>query len=169
MALINPEIVGLARVSVAADSLSGLATGSYEFVNGFEAGTPTGAQPGSPAILQKGGAGSGTFVLYLDEPVDPGKPVTTTPVASPANQGGIKAVLDLVQVSTPTNSVPTLQPEYELRWYYGDYDPSLQYTNVNPEKAIVVAVYDSTGEIASTASVTFDVVVFKNPTTIYKY
>lgn len=168
MALINPEIVGLARVSIETDGGTGLATGSYEFVNGFEAGTPTGALPGSPAILQKGGAGSGTYVLYLDEAVDPGKPVTTGP-SSPANQGGIKAALDLVQVSTPTNSVPTLQPEYELRWYYGDYDPSASYSGVNPEKAIVVAVYDSAGDLASTASVTFDVVVFKNPTTIYKY
>ena len=160
MALINPEIVGLARVVTAAS------TASYQFVNGFEAGTPTGAQPGAAAISVN--AATGTYILFLDEPVDPGTPVTTSPAAA-ANQGGIKASIDLVQVSTPTTTAPTLQSDVELRWYYGQYSLPAPYAGVNPEKAIVVKAYIAGGSTAYTDPVTFDVVVFKNPTTIYKF
>ena len=159
MALINPEIVGLARVVTAAS------TASYEFVNGFEAGTPTGAQPGAAAIDT---STPGVYILFLDEPVDPGTPVTTSPAAA-ANQGGIKASIDLVQVSTPTTTAPTLQSDVELRWYYGQYSLPAPYAGVNPEKAIVVKAYNAGATTPFTEPVTFDVVVFKNPTTIYKF
>lgn len=163
MALINPEIVGLARV-VSTTTTSGL-TASYQFVNGFEAGTPTGALSGAAAI---DASTAGTYVLFLDEPVDPGTPVSTSPNA-PANQGGIKASIDLVQVSTPTDSTPSLQPGVELRWYYGAYGLAAPYAGVNPEKAIVVKAYVAGSTAAYTDPVVFDVVVFKNPTTIYKF
>lgn len=160
MALINPEIVGLARVVTAGTSAS------YQFVNGFEAGTPTGALPGAAAISADGA--TGTYILFLDEPVDPGTPVTVSPAVA-ANQGGIKASIDLVKVSTPTTTSPTLQPTVELRWYYGAYGLAAPYAGVNPEKAIVVKAYAAGTTDAYTNPVTFDVVVFKNPTTIYKF
>lgn len=166
MALINPEIVGLARVNVTVPVAPAVATASYEFVNGFEAGTPTGALPGAAAISVD--ATTGTYILFLDEPVDPGTPVVVSPPTA-ANQGGIKASIDLVQVSTPTTTAPTLQPTVELRWYYGAYGLAAPYVGVNPEKAIVVKAFNAGDDTAFTGAIKFDVVVFKNPTTIYKF
>jgi len=169
MALINPEIVGLARVTVAADAVA--ATASYDFVNGFEAVSPTGALPGAAPVYVPT---AGEYVLFLDEAVDPGKPVTTSPNL-PANQGGIKAVVDVVAVATAANTSTigatiAAAAQVEARWYYGDYAlPSPTYSGVNPEKALHVNLYVAGTTDPYTGSAQFDVVVFRNPTTIYKY
>lgn len=165
MALINPEIVALARVSA-----STAAVGTYEFVNGLEAGTPTGALAGAAPIYSPT---AGTYVLFLDEPVDPGSPVTTSP-AAPANQGGIKAVIDVVAVATAANTSAiageiAAAAQIEARWYYGDYLLPAPYAGVNPEKALHVNLYVAGATTPYTGAAKFDVVVFRNPTTIYKY
>lgn len=168
MALINPEIVGLARVTVA--STGGAATGTYDFGNGFEMGTPTGALAGAIPVYS---SQPGSYVVFLDEAVDPGKPVTTSP-ASPANQGGLKAVVDLVQVATPSNTstIQTLTGAaalVEARWYYGDYNLPATYAGVDPEKAIHVGLFIAGSSALYTGDAKFDIVVFRNPNTIYKY
>lgn len=165
MALINPEILGLARVTASSTAL-----GSYDFSNGFETGTPTGATPGAAPIYSPS---AGTYVLFLDEPVDPGSPVTTSP-AAPANQGGIKAVVDVVAVATAANTSTigaTLLAAagIEARWYYGDYALPAPYAGVNPEKALHIELFVAGSTAAYTSAAQFDIVVFRNPTTIYKY
>lgn len=169
MALINPEIIGLARVTVTASTTA--ATGSYDFSNNFETGAPTGALAGAQPIYVPT---PGEYVLFLDDAVDPGKPVTTGP-ASPANQGGIKASIDVVAVATAANTLSiggtvAANALVEARWYYGDYAlPAPTYTGVNPEKALHVNLYVAGSTAPYTGSAQFDVVVFRNPLTIYKF
>jgi hypothetical protein len=168
MALINPEILSLARVTVA--TTGGLSTGTYDFNNGLEGGTPTGAVAGSLPIYS---SAPGSYVLFLDEAVDPGKPVTTSP-AAPANQGGIKAVVDVVAVATASNTSTigatiTAAAQIEARWYYGDYSLPTAYVGVNPEKALHVNLYVAGSTALYSGNAQFDIVVFRNPMTIYKY
>ena len=181
MALINPQIVGMARVTVTPviDVDSGLAVGvtpKFDFVNGFETATPTGAVPGASFYVSgqtPGSAlGAGELTLFLDTPVDPGSN-TYNPLANPPvlpNQGGVKAVIDLVGVSTVAEPTPVLQPDVEARWYYSDYNllTTPNYQNVDPEKALTIKLYEAGTTTAYTGTATFDIIVFTNPLTTYK-
>lgn len=153
MALIQPEVVGLARVNVVQSR--SVSAASYEFVNGFDSQNVKGASPGAPVIYSPS---DGIFVLFLSEPVAPG---------SMATQGGIKARVDLVAVSSPTTPVPTpVSPPFKARWFYGVYAlvGNPLYSNVDPEKAIAVEILSAEGDLFQNDAV-FDIVVFRDPMT----
>lgn len=151
MALISSEVIGLARVSVVEERTGQIAT--YDFSNGFDAVSVKGAQPGAAVIAV---VSTGVFVLFLSEPVAPGVKGT---------QGGLKATIDPVGVSTASAPTPTVPP-VTLRWYYGAYGLGGLYQGVDPEKAIVIEATDPTNEGAPfDGSFTFDISVIRDPMT----
>ena len=169
MALINPELIALARLKLVYET-GKLVSSSYEYSNGFEAVEVPGALPGSPPLfIDDRYYPSGEVVLFLSDPAQPGN------AGTPPSQAGIKAVFSNVAVSTPSSPVPLgTTPNAFLFWQYGDYSltgtaappaPSTVYAGVNPMKALrlrpqVFAENDF--------SIFIDVSVFKNPMTLYK-
>ena len=156
MALIASEVIGLARVSVTVPVIRAPGpppSAAYDYSNGFDAVTVKGAQPGAPVILLPA---TGVAVLFLSEPVAPGTKGT---------QGGLKATVDPVAVSTASSPTPALAP-VTLRWYYGAYALSLTglYQGVDPEKAIVIEATDSNGDPFA-QSFQFDISVVRDPMT----
>lgn len=151
MALINPEILALARVKVSPPSVL-----AYEFSNGFETTSIKGAKPGTPVLISPA---PGIVIMFLSEPVAPG---------SLGAQGGVKARADVVAVSTPSAATPII-PDVDLRWFYGTYafasNPAL--VGVDPEKMIVVEAFDTIDKQPWPGTFTFDIVVFRDPMTEY--
>lgn len=151
MALITPEVIGLARVSITYPGR--VATGSYDYSNGFDAVSVKGAQPGAAVIAA---IAPGVFALFLSEPVAPG--VMTT-------QGGLKATVDPVAVSTASSPTPTVAV-VTLRWYYGAYGLTGLYAGVDPEKVIVIEATDpANGGDPFTLPFNFDISVVRDPMT----
>lgn len=162
MALINPEIIGLARLKVTTKSGEGpiLDTVTYDFANGFDVVEVSGALPGAPVIYVP--SGSSQFVLFLSNPQQPG-----TAAAAPStlpNQGGVKATFNIVKVSTPADPIPSGTSASIVDWQYGDYSLAAPYAKVNAQKALrVFLLLDKSGE-----TFYIDVSVFSNPMTLYK-
>lgn len=147
-----PQLIGLARVSYAEK------VASYEFADGFDSDKLDGAS-NVPVIYTPS---TGVFVLFLDNPEDPG---------SSGTQGGIKARVDAVSVATASNTatignLAQASARVEMRWYYGDYALPASYAGVNPKKAIVVYAFDVTNNYEPyNASLKFDIAVFRDPMT----
>ena len=153
MALIAAEVIGLARVSIAYPGPRSPAVGTYDFSNGFDAVSVKGAQPGAAVVAN---VGPGIFALFLSEPVAPGVMAT---------QGGLKATIDAVAVSTASAPAPTVPP-VTLRWYYGAYNLGGLYQNVDPEKVIVIEATDPLNEgNPFEEPFTFDISVVRDPMT----
>ena len=167
MALINPELIALARIKVTATTGDTPGTGTvteavYDYSNGFDAVSVKGALEGANPIIIDGHE----IVLFLADPQQPGtalNPPTTLP-----SQGGVKATFSIVKVSTATDPSPTSVPNGLTikQWQYGDYALSAPYAKVDPQKALRVIFYFP----ATLSEVVFymDVSVFKNPMTLYK-
>lgn len=151
MALIGSEVIGLARVSIEYPIPRSPAVGTYDFSNGFDAVSVKGAQPGASVIAV---ISPGVFALFLSEPVAPGVMAT---------QGGLKATVDAVAVSTASSPTPTVPP-VTLRWYYGAYGLGGLYQGVDPEKTIVVVASNSVGDPFELAF-KFDISVVRDPMT----
>lgn len=101
MALINPELIALARIKIEdIDARYPICT--YDFANGFDVVEVKGALPGAPSIL----VDDDGIVIFLSEPNQPGSP-SSLPSSLPS-QGGIKAVFSIVGISTPSDPLPHL-------------------------------------------------------------
>lgn len=161
MAVLDPEVIGLARVDLAYDANSGITTPTFDFVDGFDASKVDGAVSYAPTIYSPS---AGVFVLFHDDPVDPGSVPT---------QGGLKARVDIVAVATATNTgtiAATLAAAalIEPRWYYSDYVlPTNLYPSTSPKKALVISLYrfSNRSELPYVGAVKFDVVVTRDPVT----
>ena len=163
MPFINPEVIALARVQTRFQIRQTL--GSYVFSNGFDSAEVAGTPYGTPVIASIGVNG---LVLFLSEPVSPGQ-IVTGANAEQTSEGGIKARIDVVEVSTHGNPTPSPAPVKAL-WYYGSTTlASLlpPYASVDPKKAIVVRFFLQDGSDYS-GPCTFDIAVFRNPMTRYK-
>ena len=162
MALINPEIVGLARIKITIDYSGPTPTisSTYVFSNGFDAVSVEGAKDGaSPIFVDLRGSNPG-FVIFLTDAVQPG---------STMNESGIKATFNVVQISTPLDPFPMvgLSPYTGApRCQYGDYSlAGTLYANVDPQKALR---FDFDGPFVDITEIFVDVAVFHNPVTLYK-
>lgn len=172
MPIIPPEVIAMARVKVTPYRVgpTNRLSASYEFSNGFDVAEVTGAVGGSPPI---GFLPDNSLVLFLSEAVAPGSVATVSPAAY-ASEGGLKARVDVVRVSSQAAPSP-FQPQdpfIEARWYYGNYDlasvmPLTNYTSVDPKKAIVVSLFFQQVALLELECV-IDVVVFRNVMTAYK-
>lgn len=167
MPLIPPEVAAFARVKVVPNIGAGTLSAAYEFSNGFDAAAVAGASFGAPVI---GTVAPNEVVLFLTQPLAPGN-VTSVSPAVYANEGGLKARVDIVEVAKPLVT-PSVDPLIEARWYYGNYDlanvvPLTNYSNVDPQKAISVNLFTNRAAVLQ-ADVTFDIVVFRNVMTAYK-
>lgn len=167
MALINPELIALARIKFVVKSdgqidLSPANYPSYDFSNGFDAVEVAGALPGALPII----ATLDTLEIFLSVPQEPGNP-RSLPSTLPS-QAGVKATFDIVRVSTATDPSPVGLGGNSVvfDWQYGDYALSGLYANVNPQKALKAFLLLTEGDQPITAYV--DVSVFKNPMTLYK-
>lgn len=139
---ISPCLVAMARVAVSNGAPS------YEFSNGFETGTPTGATAGAAAIDNV--AGNGNFILFLDEPVEYG---------SATQQGGLVAMV----ISAESQAVPSI---LFATVSHGDTTgQNADYTNVDSMKKIHVRFYLQDGTITDPTA--FTIAVFRNPLTLY--
>lgn len=161
MALINPELIALARIKIEdIDARYPICT--YDFANGFDVVEVKGALPGAPSIL----VDDDGIVIFLSEPNQPGSP-SSLPSSLPS-QGGIKAVFSIVGISTPSDPLPissSLIFSGNVLFQYGDYSlGATPYANVDPMKALRFA--PSPGRPGLVRYV--DVSVFRNPMTIYK-
>ena len=155
MALIGPEIVGLARVSVTQGLTALENVGTYQFVNGFDAVSVKGSRAGAPTVFVDN---PGVVLLFLSEPVAPGSLLT---------QGGFKVRADVVAVSTPSSPTPVF-PNVSLRWFYGNYDLSgfsSLYANVDPEKVIVIEAFAPGTTDLFAGDFVFDIVAIRDPMT----
>lgn len=156
MALIGSEVIGLARFRSTYSRVTGV-TASYEFSNGFDAVSVKGASPGAPVIYAPN---PGTFVLFLSDPVAAG---------SMEVQGGVKAVVDAVGVSTPASPTPSLANlPAKVRWFYGTFNiaGSPQYSGVDPERTIVIELRDANDNPFEDNAL-IDIVVLRDPMTEY--
>lgn len=164
MALINPELIGLARIKIVTGGVDTpvIASATYDYANGFDVSEVAGALPGAPVIRV---AANGTdFDIFLSNPQQPG-----TALAAPAtlpSHGGVKATFNIVRVSTPTDPSPSgVNANTKIvDWQYGDYALVAPYAKVNPQKAI--KVFTKVGKNDETYYI--DVSVFSNPMTLYK-
>lgn len=160
MALINPELIALARIKVDQAALP-FPLCTYEFSNGFDAVEVKGAAPGAAPILSDANGA----VIFLSEPNQVGNPASL-PSTLPS-QGGIKAVFNIVGISTPSDALPitTLVNSGDIRYQYGDYSlGATPYANVDPMKALrFLPTFNEGSPIYYV-----DVSVFRNPMTIYK-
>lgn len=164
MPFINPEVIALARVQTRFQISRTL--GTYVFSNGFDSAEVPGTPYGTPVIAPIGVNG---VVLFLSEPVSQGL-IVAAPNGEESNEGGIKAISDVVEVSTHSNPVPFLSPLVKTRWYYGAQGLGgllPPYVSVDPKKAVVVKFFLQDGSGYS-GSCVFDIVVFRNPMTHYK-
>ena len=131
-------------------------TASYEFSNGFDAIEVQGA-PGAPPIYFDTSSLPGRYVIFLSNPNEIGN-------SSIPSEGGIKAIFNVVAVSTPSNPrpLPFTNPSGFVYYQYGNYNlGTTPYKNVNPQKVLAFA-----GKFRAGALV--DVSVFKNPMALYK-
>lgn len=175
MAVINPQLIALARVQLQLEFVGEdeVLNASYVFSNGFDAVRVTGAKEWAPPIFVDNRVARGrTLVLFLSEPVQPG-------TASSPSEGGVKAIFEVVSVSTPINPLPvstSINLAGSLAWQYGDYSlagngaplvlPSTPYAKVDPMKALRFAA-PKLGRLPG-ESVFVDVSVFQNPMTNYR-
>lgn len=169
MALINPELIALARLNVVSDLELKSFKVSYEYSNGFDSIRVKGAGRRTPPIFvdDRPNVGDVAVVIFLTEPTQPGVVL---------NQGGIKATFDVVNVASPSDPSPLVFGISEpfsgvIGWQYADYSlsgvpslgiPSSPYAKVNPQKALRFAPY--LAEVAYK----IDVSVFRNVGTLYK-
>lgn len=156
MPIINPEVLALARIS--SPNEDGVFKPIYQFSNGFDAVKVDGA-PNQPVIYVPNPS-IGTFVVFLSNPEDAGNPTT---------QGGIKARVDVVRVSSAENPAPSLLAvrNQKALWYYGDFNLPSAYAGVDPKKAIVIETFRRTAGnwVPNTLPIVVDIAVFRDPVT----
>lgn len=140
--MLNPECIAMCRVGTAGNAAS------YEYANGFETGTPTGATAGSDPIDR---IAAGNYVLYLKEACDYG---------STAKQGGLAFAAHSVETgaNVPTVAFATVA--------HGDTTgEGAGYAGVDAMKKVHVRFYD--GAVPALVEPTaFTVMVFRNPITL---
>ena len=179
MAFILPELVGLARLKfnvVSSEDLPFSISSSYEFANGFDVVRVEGASDGANPIFIDTRNKDLSVVIFLTNPVSPG-------VASPSNQGGIKATFNVVGVGRPASSsidlftvAQELFPSLFLadlsgsvQWQYGDYGlAGTPYAKVDPMKALRFTLFPGTPPFRWPSEFRIDVSVFENPMTVYR-
>lgn len=169
MALINPELIALARVRVDFSNDGNITTVAYEYANGFETVDVDGAPP--IFVDQRAGA-ENCVVLFLTEPAEPGNS------GAVPSQAGIKATFDLVTVSTPLDPLALYNTAvYQPVWQYGDYTlagssspplPPTAYAKVNPQKALRFYLDSGQRIVLNPGFALVDVAVFRNPMTLYR-